>query len=73
MNTVPRRLGHFLLRRKDYLEKNGASEYREWNTVLGNWDIILVRRREADVEIGTLDPRAEPGAIIYLKSIVKGI
>lgn len=73
MNTVPRRVEHFLLRRKDYLEKNVLSEYREWNTILGNWDIILVRRREADVEIGTLDPRAEPGAVIYQKSIVMGI
>jgi hypothetical protein len=73
MNTVPRRLGYFLLRRKDYLEKNGVSEYREWNTILGNWDIIPVRRRKGDVEIGTLDPRAEPGAVICQKSIVKGI
>ncbi len=64
MNTVPRRLEHFLLGRKDCLEKNGLSEYREWDTEPENWDIILVRRREADVEIGTLDPRAESGAVL---------
>jgi hypothetical protein len=51
-------LKHILLMRKDSLEKNEVSKYREWSTVLGNWDIILVRRRKGDVEIGTLDPRA---------------
>jgi hypothetical protein len=59
--------------RKDSLEKNEESKYREWSTVLGNWDIILVRRRKGDIEIGTLDPRAGLGTGICQRSIVTGI
>jgi hypothetical protein len=59
--------------RKGSLEKNEVFKYREWSTVLGSLDIIPVGRRKGDVEIGTLDPRAETGAVICQKSIVTGI
>lgn len=72
MNTVPRRLGIFSAWAQRLPRENGVSEYRECNGVLRKWDIVLAKRK-ADVEIGTLDPLAEPGAVIHQMSIIKYI